>query len=149
MKNLLIEKKFTEDKFIELILSELYNSEIINDEEFELAIINTNFELIQKHCIYKIKQVLENLSNIDNMELDDIIFFFGFDVSRFIEELKKIIMRPQNELLEKLNNYVINNLGILCVVENVTINDRNNSEKKFLEQYISAMMYSSFIEKYI
>jgi len=89
MKNILKETKYTEEQFIELILDELINSEIINDEEYELAIINTNFDLIQSHCKNNIKQVFDNLSNIDDMELDEIIDLFGFDVKGFINELKK------------------------------------------------------------
>jgi hypothetical protein len=84
MKNILKETKYTEEQFIELILDELINSEIINDEEYELAIINTNFDLIQSHCKNNIKQVFDNLSNIDDMELDEIIDLFGFDVKGFI-----------------------------------------------------------------
>jgi len=89
MKNILKETKYTEEQFIELILDELINSEIINDEEYELAIINTNFDLIQSHCKNNIKQVFDNLSNIDDMELDEIIDLFGFDVKGFVNELKK------------------------------------------------------------
>ena len=88
MKNILKETKYTEEQFIELILDELINSEIINDEEYELAIINTNFDLIQSHCKNNIKQVFDNLSNIDDMELDEIIYLFGFDVKGFINEIK-------------------------------------------------------------
>jgi hypothetical protein len=88
MKNILKETKYTEEQFIELILDELINSEIINDEEYELAIINTNFDLIQSHCKNNIKQVFDNLSNIDDMELDEIIDLFGFDVKGFINEIK-------------------------------------------------------------
>jgi len=86
MGSLLKEKKITKNDFIELILDELINSETINDEEYKLALIKTNFELIQKHCKNNIKQVLEHLSNIDDMELDDIIYFFGFDTKKFITE---------------------------------------------------------------
>ena len=88
MENILKETKYTEEQFIELILDELINSEIINDEEYELAIINTNFDLIQSHCKNNIKQVFDNLSNIDDMELDEIIDLFGFDVTGFINEIK-------------------------------------------------------------
>ena len=88
MENILKETKYTEEQFIELILDELINSEIINDEEYELAIINTNFDLIQSHCKNNIKQVFDNLSNIDDMELDEIIDLFGFDVKGFINEIK-------------------------------------------------------------
>ena len=89
MGNILKETKITKNDFIELVLDELVNSETINDKEYELAIIKTNFELIQKHCNNNIKQGLENLSNIDDMELDAIIHFFGFDVKGFINEIKK------------------------------------------------------------
>jgi hypothetical protein len=89
MENILKETKITKNDFIELILDELVNSDTINDKEYELAIIKTNFELIQKHCNNNIKQGLKNLSNIEYMELDEIIHFFGFDVNGFINEIKK------------------------------------------------------------
>jgi hypothetical protein len=92
MKNILKETKYTEEQFIELILDELINSEIINDEEYELAIINTNFDLIQSHCKNNIKQVFDNLSNIHDMELDEIIDFFGFDVNGFMNKIKNYII---------------------------------------------------------
>ena len=45
----------------------------INEDEYKLAIIKTNFELIQKYCKNNIIQVVNNLSNIDDLELDEII----------------------------------------------------------------------------
>ena len=89
MGSLLKEKKITKNDFIELILDELINSETINEEEYKLAYINTNFELIQKHCKNNIQLVLKNLSNIDDMQLDEIVDFFGFDVNEFIIQIKK------------------------------------------------------------
>lgn len=89
MGNILKEMKITKNDFIELILDELINSETINDDEYKLAIINTNFELIQKYCKKNIKLVLKNLSNIDDMQLDEIVEFFGFDVNEFIIQIKK------------------------------------------------------------
>ncbi|MCX6195164.1 MAG: hypothetical protein NTY55_00760 [Flavobacteriia bacterium] len=89
MGNILKETKITKNDFIELILDELINSDTINDEEYELAYVKTNFKLIQKYCKNNIKQVFKNLSNIDDMELDAIIHFFGFDVKGFINEIKK------------------------------------------------------------
>lgn len=88
MGNILKEMKITKNDFIELILDELINSETINDDEYKLAIINTNFELIQKHCKNNIKEVLESISSIDDMELDEIEYFFKFDVTGFINEIK-------------------------------------------------------------
>jgi hypothetical protein len=86
MENILKETKITKSDIVELVLDELINSETINDEEYKLALIKTNFELIQKHCKNNIKQVIEHLSNIDDMELDDIIYLFGFDTKKFITE---------------------------------------------------------------
>ena len=88
MGSLLKEKKITKNDFIELILDELINSETINEEEYKLAYINTNFELIQKHCKNNIKEVLESISSIDDMELDEIEDYFQFDVNGFINEIK-------------------------------------------------------------
>lgn len=88
MKNILKETKITKNDFIELILDELINSETINEDEYKLAYINTNFELIQKHCKNNIKEVLESISSIDDMELDEIEYFFKFDVTGFINEIK-------------------------------------------------------------
>jgi SOS response regulatory protein OraA/RecX len=88
MGNILKETKITKNDFIELILDELINSDTINDEEYELAYVKTNLNLIQKYCKNNIKQVLKNLSNIDDMELDEIIYLFGFDVKGFINEIK-------------------------------------------------------------
>ncbi len=88
MENILKEKKITKNDFIELVLDELINSETINEDEYKLAIIKTNFELIQKYCKNNIKQVVNNLSNIDDLELDEIINFFGFDATGFVNELK-------------------------------------------------------------
>lgn len=88
MENLLKEKKITKNDIIELILDELINSETINEDEYKLAYINTNFELIQKHCKNNIKEVLESISSIDDMELDEIEYFFKFDVTGFINEIK-------------------------------------------------------------
>ena len=50
MENILKETKITKSDIVELVLDELINSETINDEEYKLALIKTNFELIQKHC---------------------------------------------------------------------------------------------------
>ena len=86
MENILKETKITKSDIVELVLDELINSETINDEEYKLAVIKTNFELIQKYCKNNIKQALEHLSNIDDMELDDIVYFFGFDTKKFITE---------------------------------------------------------------
>ena len=58
------------------------------DVEIELITEKSNFELIQKYCKNNIKQVINNLSNIDDMELDEIIDFFGFDATRFVDEIK-------------------------------------------------------------
>ncbi len=92
MENILKETKITKSDIVELVLDELINSETINDEEYKLAVIKTNFELLQKYCKNNIKQVLEYLSNIDDMELDDIVYFFGFDTKKFINEvINKII----------------------------------------------------------
>lgn len=88
MENIIKETKITKNDFIELILDELINSDTINDEEYEIAYVTTNFKLIQKYCKNNIKQVLKNLSNIDHMELDEIIDLFGFDVKGFINEIK-------------------------------------------------------------
>jgi hypothetical protein len=87
MENILKETKITKNDFIELVLDELVNSETINDNEYELAIIKTNFELIQKHCKYNIKEVLDNISSIDDMEIDEIEFYFQFDVKGFMNEI--------------------------------------------------------------
>jgi hypothetical protein len=87
MGNILKEMKITKNDFIELILDELINSETINEEEYKLAYINTNFELIQKHCKNNIKEVLETISSIDEMELDEIEDYFQFDVNGFINEV--------------------------------------------------------------
>ncbi len=88
MENILKEKKITKNEFIEIILDELINSEIINEDEYKLAYINTNFELIQKHCKNNIKEVLESISSIDDIELDEIEDYFQFDVNGFINEIK-------------------------------------------------------------
>lgn len=88
MENILKETKITKNDFIELILDELINSDTINDEEYEIAYVTTNFKLIQKYCKNNINQVLKNLSDIDHMELDEIIDLFGFDVKGFINEIK-------------------------------------------------------------
>jgi hypothetical protein len=89
MGNILKEMKITKNDFIELILDELINSETINEEEYKLAHINTNFELIQKHCKNNIKEVLETISSIDEMELDEIEDYFQFDVNGFMNEINE------------------------------------------------------------
>jgi hypothetical protein len=99
MENILKEMKITKNDFIELILDELINSETINDEEYQLAILITNFDLIQKHCKNNIKLVLKNLSNIDDIELDEIVHFFGFDVNGFMIELKKMSCKSSENVL--------------------------------------------------
>jgi hypothetical protein len=53
-----------------------------------LAIIKTNFELIQKYCKYNIKEVLNKISSIDDMEIDEIEYYFQFDVAGFMNEIK-------------------------------------------------------------
>ena len=88
MENILKETKITKNDFIDIILDELINSETINEEEYKLAIIKTNFELIQKHCKYNIKEVLDKISSIDDLEIDEIEYYFQFDVAGFMNEIK-------------------------------------------------------------
>ena len=88
MENILKETKITKNDFIDIILDELINSETINEEEYKLAIIKTNFELIQKYCKYNIKEVLNKISSIDDMEIDEIEYYFQFDVAGFMNEIK-------------------------------------------------------------
>ena len=81
----------TKTDFVGMLLDELNNSGFLDDKsevEIELITEKTNFELIQKYCKNNIKQVINNLSNIDDMELDKIIDFFGFDATRFVDEIK-------------------------------------------------------------
>ena len=69
MKNTLKKTKKRKNYFIEYILDELINSKIINDEEYELAICKTNFNLIQKHCKHNIKSFTEPIA-----------YFYFFDI---------------------------------------------------------------------
>lgn len=81
----------TKTDFVGMLLDELNNSGFLDDKsevEIELITEKSNFELIQKYCKNNIKQVINNLSNIDDMELGEIIDFFGFDATRFVDEIK-------------------------------------------------------------
>jgi hypothetical protein len=81
----------TKTDFVGMLLDELNNSGFLDDKsevEIELITEKSNFELIQKYCKNNIKQVVNNLSNIDDMELDEIIDFFGFDATGFVNEIK-------------------------------------------------------------
>ena len=81
----------TKTYFVGMLLDELNNSGFLDDKsevEIELITEKSNFELIQKYCKNNIKQVINNLSNIDDMELDEIIDFFGFDATGFVNEIK-------------------------------------------------------------
>ena len=89
MGNILKEMKITKNDIIDLILDELINSETINDDEYKLAIKNTNFELLQKHCKNNIIDVIQSISYIDDMELDEIEDHFQFDVKGFMNEINE------------------------------------------------------------
>ena len=88
MKNILKENKISEKEFIEILLDELINSERINEDEYKLAYQTCTFELIQNYCARDIKEVLKNLKNIDDIEIEDIIDYFGFDEKKLISYIK-------------------------------------------------------------
>ena len=88
MENILKKTTNRKNYFIKYILDELINTEIINEEEYKLAICKTNFKLIQKHCKHNIKSFTEPILYFYFFDIDEIIDCLEFDVAGFMNEIK-------------------------------------------------------------
>lgn len=84
-KNKIIKQiTITQQDIIYLVIDELFNLGLIEDKEIYDKV---SFELIQYYCDKSIEEVLKNFkTGIDEMELEEFEFWFGFDTKKFITE---------------------------------------------------------------
>lgn len=83
----------TKSSFVRMLLDELHNSGYLDDkseQEIELIKKNSNFELIQKHCVRDIKTIINQMKNFEDLELEDFEYWFGLNVNEYINEVNKI-----------------------------------------------------------
>lgn len=93
-KNKIIKQiTITQRDIVYLVIDELFNLGFIDESEDKEIYDKVSFELIQSYCDKSIEEVLKNFkTGIDEMELEEFEFWFGFDTKRFINEvINKII----------------------------------------------------------
>ena len=93
-KNKIIKQiTITQRDIVYLVIDELFNLEFIDESEDKEIYDKVSFELIQSYCDKSIEEVLKNFkTGIDEMELEEFEFWFGFDTKRFMNEvINKII----------------------------------------------------------
>lgn len=81
----------TQEDIVNLVIDELINLERIEESDYQENLYESViFDFIQSHCNKDIEQVLKNFkTGIDDMELDEFEFWFGFNTDNFLEELNK------------------------------------------------------------
>lgn len=93
-KNKIIKQiTITQQDIVYLVIDELFNLEFIDESEDKEIYDKVSFELIQSYCEKSIEEVLKKFkTGIDEMELEEFEFWFGFDTKKFINEvINKII----------------------------------------------------------
>lgn len=93
-KNKIIKQiTITQQDIVYLVIDELFNLGFIDESEDKEIYDKVSFELIQSYCDKSIEEVLKNFkTGIDEMELEEFEFWFGFDTKRFMNEvINKII----------------------------------------------------------
>lgn len=93
-KNTIIKQiTITKQDIVCLFSDELFNSGALKEfenEEIEKIHKFITYELIQTYCKNDIELVLKSFkTSIDDMEIDELEFWFGFNCKGFIDELKK------------------------------------------------------------
>lgn len=93
-KNKIIKQiTITQRDIVYLVIDELFNLGFIDESEDKEIYDKVSFELIQSYCSKNIEEVLKNFkTGIDEMEMEEFEFWFGFDTKRFMNEIiNKII----------------------------------------------------------
>ena len=81
----------TQEDIVHLVIDELINLERIEESDYQENLYESvTFDFIQSHCNKDIEQVLKNFkTGIDDIELDEFEFWFGFNTDSFLEQLNK------------------------------------------------------------
>ena len=84
----------TEKDITDLVQTELFNSGLLEgmDSEVIKKIDEfATFELIQSYCNNNIEPILKSFKiGLDNMELEEFKYWFGFDSEGYLEELTRL-----------------------------------------------------------
>ena len=93
-KNKIIKQiTITKQDIVCLFSDELFNSGILGEfenEKIEKIHKFITYELIQTYCKNDIELVLKSFkTSIDDMEIDELEFWFGFNCKGFMDELKR------------------------------------------------------------
>ena len=83
----------TQQDIVDLVIDELLNLGLIeemDDDQIQNLSKSVTFELIQSYCDKNIYDVLKDFkTGIEEMELDEFEFWFGFNTEQFLDEIKK------------------------------------------------------------
>jgi hypothetical protein len=83
-----------ERDIVDLVQSELFNSGLLEgmgEQEIKHLDILASFELIQSYCENNIENVLQSFkTGIDDMELEEFKYWFGFNCEGYLEELIRL-----------------------------------------------------------
>lgn len=79
----------TQQDIVDVVIDELYNLGYLENINNEVNFYETvTFELIQSHCKKDIEEVLKDFkTGIDEMELEEFEFWFGFNTQGFLREI--------------------------------------------------------------
>lgn len=82
----------TQQDIIDLVIDELFNLELIKEmdnNQIQNLSESVTFELLQSCCRKNISDVLKDFkTGIEEMELDEFKFWFGFNTEQFLNEIK-------------------------------------------------------------
>lgn len=83
----------TQQDIVDLVIDELFNLGLIeemDDDQIQNLSESVTFELIQSYCNKNIYDVLKDFkTGIEEMELDEFEFWFGFNTEQFLNEIKE------------------------------------------------------------
>lgn len=81
----------TQQDIVDVVIDELYNLGYLEKTDNEVNLYESvTFEHIQCHCNKDIKEVLKGFkTGIDEMELEEFEFWFGFNTQGFLREINK------------------------------------------------------------